>query len=301
MVHLLHNGTLSSQALTTRTAGWSWDVYYTVPIALTACLFLIGFLRMNRRLGPSRARWVPFTSFVLGWFSLVIALNSPIHEIGEQLFWVHMTQHEILVLISAPLLVLSRPIAVFLWSLPRSWRVQLGNISKTGPVRSSWLFISAPLVAWTLHAAALWAWHVPALFSATVDHAWIHGLQHISFLGSALLFWWALLHGDGARLSQGAAILYVFTTAAHTSALGALLTFAPRAWYAPYLLTANSWGLSPLQDQQMGGLIMWIPSGTVLVIIGLMMVLSWMRTSQQRWEYTHTAAVLRDARGVHEM
>lgn len=285
-----------------RSASWSWDLAYTLPLAAMALFYLLGFYRMKGRLSRDSLQWIPLAMFTAGWLSLVIALNSPIHEIGERLFWVHMTQHEILVLISAPLLVLSRPLAPMLWALPLRWREELGEVPKIGFVRNTWMLLSAPVVAWTLHAVALWAWHVPALFDATLHSSLVHAMQHISFLGTALLFWWALLQGHHGRLGHGAAVLYVFTTAIHTSILGALLTFASHTWYPSYAQTAPALGWSALQDQQIGGLIMWVPSGTVLTIVALWMVMRALKSSDRRWEYSRTAALLRETvGGAHEM
>jgi cytochrome c oxidase assembly factor CtaG len=151
-----------------------------------------------------------------------------------------------------------------------------------------------------LHAIALWLWHAPLLFAAAVENPFVHAAQHISFLGTALLFWWALLAGHGGRLGYGGAVLYVFTTAIHTSALGAWLTFSPKVWYAPYLATAPSWHLTALEDQQIGGLIMWVPAGTLLTIIGLTLLVKWLSESQRRWEYTRAAALIRMSEGASE-
>lgn len=89
-----------------------------------------------------------------------------------------------------------------------------------------------------------------------------HTAQHLSFFVSALVFWWALFYAHG-KVAFGAAVLYLFTTAVHTSILGALLTFAPSVWYPFYSATTQAWGLTPLEDQQIGGLIMWVPGGLV--------------------------------------
>jgi cytochrome c oxidase assembly factor CtaG len=156
--------------------------------------------------------------------------------------------------------------------------------------------LSAPLAAWLIHALALWLWHAPVLFIATLNSDLIHALQHISFLGSALLFWWALLENHGGRLGYGGAILYVFTTAVHTSVLGAWLTFAPTVWYTPYAATAPAWHLTALQDQQLGGLIMWIPAGVLLTAIGLGLLMKLVGESERRWQYTQLAALVREAR-----
>ena len=285
-----HSGTAGA-----RDVHWSWDIGTTVPLALVLVLYIAGIARMRRRSVP--IQWRTYAYFAAGWASLLIALNSPVHSIGEQLFWVHMTQHEILVLVSAPLLVLARPLVPFLWTLPRSWRDCVGKVSKWTPLSATWVFVSAPLAAWVLHAAALWLWHAPSLFDATLHSDFIHALQHLSFFGTALLFWWALVHRHGGRLGLGPAIAYVFTTVVHTSILGALLTFAPTVWYRSYIGTAPLWNLTALQDQQLGGLIMWVPSGTLLTAVGLATLASWLRESDRRWQYTRTATLLRISAG----
>lgn len=279
-----------------RSTDWNWSPYITVPLFVTALLYLSGLLRMGQR--GVKLRPLSILCFAAGWLSLFLALDSPMHEISEQLFWVHMTQHEVLMLISAPLLVLSQPAAPLLFAMPERWRSPIGNIGKQKMIHRAWLLVSAPVAAWLLHAAALWVWHAPKLFDATLQSEWVHAAQHISFLGTALLFWWTLFHKHAGRLGYGGAILYVFTTAVHTSVLGALLTFAPHAWYAPYAQTAQLWGLTALQDQQIGGLIMWVPAGTLLTIVALVLLAKWMTHSDTQWEYTRAAALIRTSQGV---
>jgi putative membrane protein len=274
---------------------WVWPPYIIVPLLALAILYVHGTVRLSRR--TSRVNVLQVTSFALGWLSLLIALDSPMHELSEQLFWVHMSQHEILMLVSAPLLVLSRPLVPLLFAFSEKGRGAIARISTDRIFRWAWISISAPVSAWLLHALALWLWHAPVLFIATLHSDLIHAAQHISFLGSALLFWWALLENHGGRLGYGGAILYVFTTAIHTSLLGAWLTFSQRVWYTPYLATAPAWQLTALQDQQLGGLIMWIPAGTLLTVIGLGLLVKYLAESERRWNYTRTAAFFRSTTG----
>jgi putative membrane protein len=222
------------------------------------------------------------------------------HEIGEQLFWVHMTQHEVLMLISAPLLILAQPAPTFLFALPEGWRLRAARAAQARIIQKAWLLVSAPVAAWMLHAAALWLWHAPKFFEVTLASPGAHAAQHISFFGTALLFWWSLFHQHAGKLGYGGAILYVFTTAIHTSVLGALLTFAPRVWYRAYAQTAPLWGLTALQDQQIGGLIMWVPAGTLLTVVALGLLAKWMSHSDRRWQYTRTAELIRAAQGAAE-
>ena len=104
------------------------------------------------------------------------------------------------------------------------------------------------------------------------------GLSGAFFLVSALLFWWSLFYVRG-QAGYGVGVLYVFTTAVHTSILGALLTFAPVTWYPAYSQRALAWGVSPIADQQIGGLIMWIPAGVIYLAAGLVLFAAWLRES----------------------
>jgi cytochrome c oxidase assembly factor CtaG len=137
-----------------------------------------------------------------------------------------------------------------------------------------WSTLLNPTLAWLLHAVVLWVWHAPAFFDAALRDRGIHDLQHLSFLASALIFWSALLE-ERARERQGAAVLYLFTTTVHTGVLGALLTFASHPWYEAYLSLTPEWNLAPLEDQQIGGLIMWVPASVVYVGVGLALLARW--------------------------
>lgn len=271
---------------------WTWPPFVVIPLVLTAVLFSVGSRRMLRRTPNRKLSVWPILSFAIGWISLVLALDSPLHELGEQLFWVHMTQHEILMLISAPLLILGRPTIVFLWALPAAWREKVAGLGRSRTFKTGWRFVSAPMSAWLVSALALWIWHIPWLFNQTLRSDWIHAAQHTTFLMTALAFWWPVVNRSSA-LGHGGGVLYVFATILHTSILGALLTFAPRAWYSSYVTTAPAWHLSALEDQQIGGLIMWIPAGTLLLIVALALLVKWMNESQTRWKYTRMAELSR--------
>lgn len=258
---------------------WGRAPIALVFLALTAWLYLSG-LRRLRRAAPRAVKRSAVFCFIGGWLVLFFSLASPLHPWGEVLFCVHMIQHELLMLIAAPLLALSRPGPVFLWALPRPWATAWAAIAHQPTCR---LFLNAlgnPFFAWLFHAAVLWGWHAPWLFQAATENEWMHALQHASFFGSALVFWQALFHGPQRALGYGAAVLYLFTTAVHTTLLGALLTFSRGVWYPIYAATTIPWGLTPLQDQQLGGLIMWVPAGLVYIIVALALFAAWLRESE---------------------
>ena len=268
---------------------WSFEPAVLALLILSAVLYALGMMRSQFAAG-TRAQRLAFWS---GWLALVVSQVSPLHKLGEALFSAHMVQHELLILIAAPLLVYSRPLAPFLWSFPLALRVRWGGRAKDPRWLRFWRALTAPLTAWTLHAAALWGWHIPVLYQQTLVSEWLHALQHASFLGTALLFWWALMHEQRAR-NYGASVAYIFTTTIHSGALGALLTFAPGLVYPLYAGRTAAWGLSALEDQQLGGLIMWVPSGIVFIAIGLWLFARWLQESERRVLLSGTATSARD-------
>lgn len=257
-------------------SAWEWDPGVVIPLLLSAALYATG---QRKHLGLTTLQKL---SFWTGWLSLALALVSSLHPLGEVLFSAHMLQHEILMLIAAPLLVLARPMVTFLWALPMGWRKSLGRWSKRKAVARSWNLLTNPLAAWLIHAVAIWLWHIPYLFQLTLRSDLAHTAQHLSFFLSGLLFWWAVFYAGG-RKAYGAAFLYVFTTALHTGILGALLTFSPHVWYPAYSNTTQPWGLTPLEDQQIGGLIMWVPASLVYLAASLALCAAWLKESDVRW------------------
>ena len=264
-------------------SSWSFEPSVVIPLLLSLWLYVQGVCRLWSRTGLGHGiRWSEAGSFVAGWVTLVVALVSPLHRWGGTLFSAHMSQHELLMLVAAPLLVLGRPTIAFLWAIPRSRARTLCGWTRAAPCEAIWGSVAHPFSAWLIHAVVLWTWHVPFLFEATKTQEWVHAAQHASFLGSALLFWWALIHGKQRMMGYGLAVLYMFTTALHSGLLGALLTFARRVWYPSYLQTTDAWGLTALEDQQLGGLIMWIPAGLVYIIAGLALFAGWLREAERR-------------------
>jgi cytochrome c oxidase assembly factor CtaG len=257
-------------------SAWELDPLFTVPLAASAALFAVGTRRLWARAGTGRGvTRGQALAFALGWLSLAIALISPLHPMGSVLFSAHMTQHELLMVVAAPLLVLARPLVALAWALPPHWRRPATAWTRTPGVAAPWRFLTTPIHAWWIHAVALGAWHVPSLYQATLRSDAVHGLQHASFFGSALLFWWALLRAR--RAGRGAAVGYLFGASLATGALGALLTFANSLWYPAYAATTGPWGLTPLDDQRLGGMIMWMPGGLSYMLAALWLFGGWLR------------------------
>jgi putative membrane protein len=261
---------------------WGAEPWVLFLLALALLLYVAGLRRLWPRSRQSRrplarqAAW-----FGAGWVALALALASPLDSAGSFSFAAHMVQHEFLMIVAAPMLVLGRPLGIWVWSLPASWRRRSGTATRNPAVSAAWDTLTRPLNAWLLHFAALWMWHVPATFQAGLASNGVHALQHASFLFSALLFWWAVLGKQGGTQGRGAAIVYLFTTMMHTGALGAMFTMSETVWYPYYGSKAQAFGLSALEDQQLGGLIMWIPGGLAYVAAGLVLCARWLARTPQ--------------------
>ena len=277
---------------------WSWDPLIVIGLLLSAGFYVRGLLVMVHEGTLHSVTTWQIASFISGWIALVVALVSPLHRLGSALFSVHMAQHELLMLVAAPLLVLGSPVIVFLWAFSSTTRSRIGALAKSESFRTVWRSATAPVLAWLLHGFTLWIWHLPVLYQATLRSDFVHALQHVSFLGTALLFWWALTHGRYGHMGYGAAVLYIFTTAVHSSILGALLTFARSVWYPIYDGRTIPFGLTALEDQQLGGLIMWIPSGIVFIVIGLALFAAWIGESERRVAYTQSESLVRISEGA---
>jgi putative membrane protein len=210
----------------------------------SAALYGAGVLRLWRRGGRGRGITYANTAcFATGWLVVAMALLSPLHHLAERLLWAHMVQHELLMVVAAPLLVVGRPV--------EAWRhVVAFRIPK---------ICSDPFFAWALQAAAIWAWHAPALFAAAAGNAWLHLAQHTGFFVPAAVFWWTVLAPAARPLP---ALLSLFATLLHTGALGALMTFSRAPWYEGFAL----------EDQQMAGLVMWVP-GSLAYLVGALALL----------------------------
>lgn len=260
---------------------WSFEPLVLIPLGLVGACWLTGLVRLSQRARTGDpARYWRNAAFASGWMSLALALCSPLHSAGRASFLAHMSEHEILMLIAAPLLALSRPSGVLVWGLPRATRHGISRLSHGRGVRSTWRFLTDPVVATVLHGSLVWFWHMPAPFDAAVRDETMHTLQHVCFFGSAVLFWWAMFNGHAHRRGYGLAALALFATATHSGLLGALLVVSPRVWYSAY--DGHAAALSALEDQQLAGLVMWVPAGVIYTLAGLALMALWLNGSAIR-------------------
>jgi putative membrane protein len=174
----------------------------------------------------------------------------------------------------------------------------VADVIRRPAVRAAWHGLSAPLVAVALHGLVLWAWHAPALFEAALRSENVHAVQHFTFFATAALMWWTLVQGRYGRLGYGMAAVYVWVTAVHSGLLGALVTVAPSPLYPTHAHRTALMGRAALEDQQLAGLIMWIPAGALLTAFGLALFAVWMGEARRRVAYAESGPALAPPAGA---
>ncbi len=267
----------SIQPTTAVWTAWELDPYVIVPLILAHWLYGRGVFRLWQRAGRAPAALSPFhmAMFLAGEMVLVIALLSPLEAIAGRLLSAHMAQHLLLMTLAPLLLLAGRPQIAFAWGLPRSWIEALALDSGWRVPRRIFQTAVRPFPAALLHGLALWAWHAPAAYEAALRSEALHALEHAMFLGTALLFWQSVVGFGSGRVvtATAAAMLATLITIIHSGFLGALLTFSPRPIYETYMTTVPLFGLSPLEDQQLAGILMWVPAGVVYLLA--VIILAW--------------------------
>ena len=221
----------------------------------------------RRRRQTDRSRHILFG---LGLLSVAIALVSPLDALSSALASAHMVQHLMLTVVAAPLLAASAPVTFLLRGLPMPVRQSARRMRRSPLARSASLLGRNAAVMAAVHTVVVWFWHVGSAYDAAVDSEAIHAIEHATLLATALALWSAILHiGGTIKTAGGAGILVLFGLSMQSAILGALLTFAPRPWYSSYTQTTAAWGLTPLADQQIAGVIMWVPAGVVYLVAAL--------------------------------
>lgn len=257
-----------------------WDLTILLALAIAGMLYARGSLRLAKR--GARVRRIERIAFWIGWAVMVGAVSPAMDRAAAVLFSLHMAQHELLMLVGAPLMIVGRPVAAWLWALPGPGRSAVAAGIQSGWSARAWDVFTTPVVACVLHAAAIWVWHLPALYEAAVRSEGVHAFQHATFVATSICFWWGLVYGRYGRAAYGASAFYVFITSLHTGVLGAMFTLSTAPYYGIYAVRAEQAGLDPVSDQQLAGLYMWIPAGVILTLFGLALLVAWLSEAERR-------------------
>jgi putative membrane protein len=253
---------------------WNLAPSIIIGTALVIGLYLyaVGPLRRKYHLADAVKR-IQIITFIVGTLIMFFALVSPLDALGDDyLFSAHMVQHLLLTIAGPPLMLLGTP----------GWL--LSPVLRNRTVFLIARFLTFPLMAFLLYNVDFWLWHAPPLYNATLSNDNIHILEHVTFIIFAFINWWPIFSPveELPRLSIGGQILYIFLNGMPTVALGAGLTFL-QPLYAPYIeQPVRVWGLSPATDQQLGGLIMWVPGNIVYIVIASILFIRWMQLQDEK-------------------
>lgn len=272
---------------------WDWKIEVIVVLALAGTLYSRGWWQLRQRSrGASqryrravRSRW----RLAVGWrlwaywgglLSVALALLSPIDALGQQLFFMHMVQHLLLIMIAPPLLLVANPMPFVLWGLPTGWRRKIGGLFSQALHRESgfrhWLrLLTQPGIIWMIWVVSLIGWHDPSMYNAALRFEWVHNVEHLTFFIASMLLWWHLT-GAGPRIHKQFGLLgriaLVMSVVPPNMLTGVVLAFATQGYYSYYESVPRLWGFDVLMDQQLGGVIMWVPGSMMYIIAALILI-----------------------------
>ncbi len=271
---------------------WEFRPIIIILLALLGGSFTLGWIRL-RQLSKTRSQPVSLAapwrliSYWAGLLLLFLALVSPIEVLSGQLFLMHMIQHLLIAMFAPPLLLIADPMPIIMWGLPVGLRKQIGAtlFAKNAPARPFLQAITKPIVAWGLFFMFLWGWHDGNMYNLTLRSAWVHDLEHVTFFYTAMLLWW---HITGAgpvlhkRFSYPGRIAFTLGCIPANMIAGVAIALAETVIYTYYeTVPFRTWGISVLEDQRIGGAIMWVPGSMMYAIAVIVLVALWMRAQER--------------------
>ena len=252
---------------------WSAPVGVNVSLFLAALVYTKGWLHLHKTFPNLISAW-RFAAFFAGIISLSIAVGSPLDAFDDVSLSVHMVQHLLLMAIAPPLILLGAPALPLLQGIPQAMaRGIVGPFLRWSLVKRLARFISNPAICWLAAALALIGWHIPVVFELALrSHSW-HELEHATFFGTGLLFWWPVVQPwpSTARWARWSIPLYLFCATLPCDALSGFLTFCDRVVYTSYLSAPQILTASPLQDQEFAAALMWV-SVTIIFLVPAVVV-----------------------------
>jgi putative membrane protein len=278
--------------LTVLLLSWSWRPEIILTLSLGAAIHLAGRRHLQQRGGGEIVATWRSVSYLGGLAVVWIALMSPIDVLAGQFFYMHMIQHLLLVMIAPPLLLVANPLPIMMWGLPSPLRREVGHALKPGAtVRRILRAVTGPGPAWLMFVFALVGWHDSGAYDAALRSELVHDAEHLSFFITAMLFWW---HVTGAaphihkRLSRGMRTVYVLSVIPPNMIIGLTLSFATEPVYSYYTTVPRPGGMSLLQDQMLGGVLMWIPGSMMYIIAALVLIAQILRQAETATAETAT-------------
>jgi putative membrane protein len=271
---------------------WSFDPWVTTGLIAAVAVYWWAWRRVRQSNQPQPPTWYA-VSYGGGVATLAFSLLGPLETYNEQIFTLHMTQHLVILQISAPLLLLGRPVQLILRALPRrTTKRTIGYLFGNPMPRRTVLAITAPITVFLLFNGNMGFWHFPGFYESALRDDWVHHLQHILFAGTAMLYWWVIIDPVPRhhRLREIWAMGSVFLSMMIGSIIGAVITLSESILYPFYLEAAHPWGWSPLLDQQIGGVIMWVGSGLLYFVVLFILALQLIQEDERETDRDQAAS-----------
>jgi cytochrome c oxidase assembly factor CtaG len=278
---------------------WEWRAEVIAVLVMAGTLYTRGWWRIRQRGAnpqhPGRSHSTIYrralasgwrlAAYLCGLVVIGVALMSPIDVLGGQLFMMHMVQHKLLIIIAPPLLLIANPLPFFLWSLPVRARYAAGRLlNRESNFRRALRTLTAPGLVWMGFVAVLIGWHDPNAYNAALRNDLVHDIEHLTFFGTAMLYWWQVI-GAGPRLrslSRGMRLAFLLATVPVNMATGVAIAFAGEPIYSYYTAVPRLWGISVMQDQMLSGVIMWIPGSMMYVLAALILISRMIQTEADK-------------------
>jgi len=251
---------------------WGWRFELIAVLLLLGALYVRGWWRLRQKGHHLAVGW-RLVCYVAGLLVVALALMSPIDLLGEQLFLMHMIQHLLLIMLVPPLLWLGQPFPLGIWGMPAfARRLTITAFSQKSPFRNLLVKLASPGVVWFIFVALLWGWHDPSVYNAALRNELVHDLEHFSFFGIGMLYWWLLTGAAPVftrRLTAGSRMILAVAAVPPNMFAGIFIAFSNTVIYTHYLSVPRLFHISALTDQRAGGLIMWIPGSMMFILAAL--------------------------------
>jgi putative membrane protein len=303
-MHILHGGQHLERATNFQAFISEWSFSFSVLICLGSLLALYfwGARRLLSRSNLKSTGKIKKWAFGGSLVALLVALISPVDVYSNDLFFVHMIQHLLLIMVAAPLIRMASPIAECLWGLPRSIRKPIVTmLSKKSPIRVFLHGITTPLVAWFLFAIVVWVWHVPEIYDMALKSSQLHDFEHLTMFFAGIVFWWPVL-GSPVLFKQlvfPLRFLYLFLALMQNVILASILTYADKPIYRFYVDSPLHWGISKGADQQLGGVLMWLVGSMMFAGVTIVLIYMWLERDHRRMLKEQRVLLLRKEYFAH--
>lgn len=267
---------------------WEWRIDVLFVLVLFGVLFFRGWSELRRRKAQTATK-LRLTAYLGGLFALALSLMSPIDWLGTQLFFMHMVQHLLTMMIAAPLICLANPFPVLLWGMPKNVRLTIGSFfTEKARFRRGLAAVTRAPHMWFLFFAVYLGWHEPAAYNLALRRDSVHDLEHITFFGASMLFWW---HAFGVApkihkpLPVWGRLAFLLGAIPPNMLAGVTIAFSDSVIYTYYESIPRVWGFTLLQDQRLGGAIMWIPGSMMFLIAGIIVLALGLQQEKERTDY----------------